>query len=68
MLQRTYIFLSQFNLINHRYLNNIYCYRNIEYLNNCKYFKPIECIRCKKNPPIYDKVGIGIPTHCIECV
>ncbi len=67
MLLRTSNFLSQFNYINHRYLNTGYNYRTIEYLNNLKYFKSIECFRCKINTPIYDKIGVGIPTHCIEC-
>jgi len=24
------------------------------------------CYRCKKNKPVYDKLGCGYPTHCDE--
>jgi hypothetical protein len=75
MLSRTYKFLSQYNIIRYHYLinrQNIQSYYDNDlkdgFNNNFKeYLNPSECVRCKINRPIYDKVGIGKLTHCIEC-
>lgn len=64
-----YCFLVHRNIYYHIFNRKYKILNNNKSINNyyLKYMIPTTlCYRCKKNKPVYDKLGCGYPTHCDE--